>query len=183
MERNFWPALSGGELTMAYAGTITETYTETDIEIVIRRFQADLIMIAQSSRAITEDEARDYAHDVEVFAKLECLDGVDITLLSSEGQEIEAARYTVDTNTRNLAMERPGGVMWRHVPNATLRIVLIFTKNYDKAQLQNYLKLLQNHLNIRWCLTNVDLKHSSLNPISGRYYVSNGWTLSRKDYK
>ena len=161
---------------MAYASTITETYTETDIEIVIRRFRADLIMIAQSSGAMSEDEARDYAHDVEVFAIDECLDGVDITLLSSYGQEIEAARYTVDTNTGNLAMERPGGVMWRHVPNATLRIVLIGPTNYDIARLQNRLK-------INWSPTDADLEHSSLKPISERYYVSNGWTLRREDFK
>lgn len=161
---------------MAYASAITETYTETDIKIVIRRFRADIIMIAQSSGAITEDKARDYAHDVEVFAKHECLEGVDITLLSSEGQEIEAARYTVDTNTGNLAMERPGGVMWRYVPNATLRIVLIFTKNYDEAQLQKQLKL-------KWLPTNADLEHSSLKSISERYYASNGWALFREDFK
>ena len=160
---------------MAYASTITETYTETDIEIVLRRFRADLIMIAQSSRVITEDEARDYAHDVEVLAKHECLDGVDITLFSG-AQEIEAARYTVDTNTGNLAMERPGGVLWRHVPNATLQIVLIFTENYNEVQLRNRLKL-------KWVPTNADLSHSFLKPISERYYVSNGWTLRREDFK
>lgn len=160
---------------MAYASTITETYTETDIEIVIRRFRADLIMIAQSSRAITEGEARDYAHDVEIFAKHKCLDGVDITLFSG-AQEIEAARYTVDTNSGNLAMERPGGVMWRHVPNPTLQIVLIFTKNYNEVQLRNHLKL-------KWVPTNADLSHSFLKPISERYYVSNGWTLHREDFK
>ena len=161
---------------MAYASTITETYTETDIEIVIRRFQADLIMIAQSSGAITEDKARDYAHDVKVLAKDKCLDGEDITLLSG-AQEIEAARYTVDTNSGNLARERPGGVMWRHVPNATLRIVLIVTENYDKARLQNRLKIKS------WSPTDADLGHSSLKPISERYYVSNGWTLHREDFK
>ena len=163
-------------MTYTSTSTITETYTETDIEIVIRRFRADIIMIAQSSSAITEDKARDYAHDVEVLAKHECLDGVDITLLSSKGQEIEAARYTVDTNTGNLAMERPGGVMWRHVPNATLRIVLIVTKNYDKARLQNHLKL-------NWSSTDADLEHSSLKSISERYYASNGWALFREDFK
>ena len=161
---------------MAYAGTITETYTETDIEIVIRRFWADLTMIAQSSRTITEDEARDYAHDVEIFAKHEYLDGVDITLFSGS-QEIEAARYTVNTNTGNLAMERPGGVMWCHVPNAILRIVLIVTENYDKARLQNRLKIKN------WSPADADLRHLSLKPISERYYVSNGWTLHREDFK
>lgn len=164
---------------MAYASTITETYTKTDIEIVIRRFRADIIMIAQSSGAITENKARDYAYDVEVFAKHKCLDGVDITLLSSEGQEIEAVRYTVDTNTRNLAMERPGGVMWRHVSNATLRIVLIFTKNYDEVKRVR----LQKQLKIKWVPTDADIDHSSLKSISGRSYVSNGWTLRREDFK
>ena len=161
---------------MAYAGTITETYTETDIEIVIRRFRADLIMIAKSSGAITEDKARDYADDAEALAKDKCLDGVDITLLSG-AQEIEAARYTVDTNTGNLAMERPGGVMWRHVPNAIFRIVLIVTENYDKARLQNRLKIKN------WSPADADLRHLSLKPISERYYVSNGWTLRREDFK
>ena len=40
-----------------------------DIETVVRRFKADLVMIAQSTGAFTEAKARDYAHDVEVLAK------------------------------------------------------------------------------------------------------------------
>ena len=55
---------------MAYAATITdtETYSVADIEIVMRRFAADIVMIATSSAAITEGKARDYAHDVELLA-------------------------------------------------------------------------------------------------------------------
>ena len=37
---------------MSYAVTETETYTTTDIATVVRRFTADIVMIAQSSRAI-----------------------------------------------------------------------------------------------------------------------------------
>jgi hypothetical protein len=43
----------------------TYSYTLTDIETVVRRFTADIVMIAQSSGAVSEAKARDYAHDVE----------------------------------------------------------------------------------------------------------------------
>ena len=67
---------------MSYTATATHTYSVTDIEIVMRRFSADIIMIAQSTQAITEAEARDYAHDVEALAKKGYLQKVDLTLLS-----------------------------------------------------------------------------------------------------
>jgi hypothetical protein len=52
---------------MSYAVTATNTYTTLDVETVVRRFTADLVMIAQSSGAMTETEARNYAHDVEAL--------------------------------------------------------------------------------------------------------------------
>jgi hypothetical protein len=54
---------------MAYADTYTETYSIADIEVVMRRFLADIVMMATSSGAVTESRARDYAHDVEALAK------------------------------------------------------------------------------------------------------------------
>ena len=53
-------------MTSTYPETVSHTYT--DIETVVRRFATDLVMIAQSSRAITETKARDYAHDIEALA-------------------------------------------------------------------------------------------------------------------
>ncbi|MGL9621588.1 hypothetical protein QRQ56_26605 [Bradyrhizobium sp. U531] len=50
---------------MTHSATASQTYsyTNADVEAVARRFTADLVMIAQSSGAITEAKAREYAHD------------------------------------------------------------------------------------------------------------------------
>lgn len=114
------------------AETESYTYTTTDIETVVRRFTADIVMIAQSSGAITEAKAREYAHDVEVLAKNNYLKKVDLTLFSG-AVEVRATQYLVDTSTGDLAMSRPGGVMWPRVPNPYLRIVLSYTDAYDWA--------------------------------------------------
>ena len=117
---------------MSYAVTETETYTTTDIATVVRRFTADIVMIAQSSRAITEAKARDYAHDVELLAKEGYLKKVDLTLLSAD-VEVRACQYVVNTAANDLTMVRPGGVMWPQVANAYLRIVISYTSDYDGA--------------------------------------------------
>ncbi len=46
----------------------TATYTVLDIEKVVRRVKADLVMIADSTGGWTPEEAQNYAHDVEVLA-------------------------------------------------------------------------------------------------------------------
>ena len=46
---------------MSSTATTTYTYSVTDVEIVMRRFTADIVMIATSSGAITEEKARTYA--------------------------------------------------------------------------------------------------------------------------
>lgn len=84
--------------------TATTSYTTADIEIVVRRFTADILMIAQSTGAITEAKAREYAADVEILAKKGFLSAVDLTLLTggSYGVEERAAKYTVNTTAGDL---------------------------------------------------------------------------------
>ena len=53
---------------MSQTRTATATYTVVDIENVVRRLKADLVMIADSTGAWTAAKAADYAHDVEVLA-------------------------------------------------------------------------------------------------------------------
>jgi hypothetical protein len=108
---------------MSYSATASETYsyTNVDVETVARRFTADLVMIAQSSGAITEAQAREYAHDVEALAKKGFLRKADITLLSNSVEQ-RAVQYTVNTASGDLTMSRPGGVMWPRVANPYLRI-------------------------------------------------------------
>ena len=112
---------------MSQTKTASATYTVVDIENVVRRVKADLIMIADSTGGWTPDKAREYAHDIEALAKAEYLKHVDVTLLS-DGIEKRATRFHVNTEAGNLTSNRPGGVLWPKVPNAFLRIVLSYTK-------------------------------------------------------
>lgn len=161
---------------MSYT-TGTYTYSVIDIETVMRRFTADIVMIAQSSRAINEATARDYAHDVEALAKNGYLKKVDLTLFSGAG-EIRATQYVVNTSAGNLAMSRPGGVMWPCVRDPHFRIVLSYTDDYDA----DARKAMKRKLRVNWTPTNADTSHSSLTQGGGRSYASNGWGMRRMDY-
>ncbi len=58
-------------MSSSYSSTYSSTYTVADVEKVVRSIKADLIMIASSTRAMTEDKAKEYAHDIELLAKNE----------------------------------------------------------------------------------------------------------------
>ena len=163
---------------MSYTSeTRSYSYTFTDIETVMRRFTADLVMIAQSSGAITEATARDYAYDVEELAKEGYLEKVDLTLFSG-GVEICATQYVVNTSAGDLSMSRPGGVMWPRVADPHLRIVLSYTNAYD-ADAREAMK---RRLKVNWTPTDADTSHARLIQKSGRSYASNGWGMQRRDY-
>jgi hypothetical protein len=162
---------------MSYASGDTYTYSVSDIETVFRRFTADLVMIAQSSCAMTETDARGYAHDIEALATAGYLDKVDLTLLSGL-VEIRATQYAVDADAGGLVMSRPGGVMWPRVANAELRIVLSYTKEYTPLARET----MKKKLKMSWSPTNADTSHSSLKASGSRDYVSNGWGMRRKDF-
>lgn len=162
---------------MSYAGVDTYTYSVVDIEAVVRRFAADLVMIAQSSGALTEADARNYAHDVEALSKEGYLSKVDLTLLSG-GVEIRATQYSVDADAGGLVMSRPGGVMWPRIVNAELRIILSYTRDYTQAAREAMTKKLK----MSWSPTNADTSHSTLKALGGRGYASNGWGMRRKDF-
>jgi hypothetical protein len=166
---------------MSYAASATESetysYTIADVETVARRFTADLVMIAQSSGAITEDKARQYAHDVEALAKKGYLKQVDITLFSA-GVEQRATQYTVNTASGDLTMSRPGGVMWPRVTSPYLRIILLYTADYTAAARE----AMKERLKISWVATNDDTSHASLKAAGARDYASNAFGMQRRDY-
>ena len=155
----------------------SQTFTKIDIEKVVRRFKADILMIAQSTGAINEVTAKNYASDVELLAKNDYLSSVDITLLNY-GLEVRATRYTVNTNSGELECSRPGGVLWPWTPEGHLRIVLRHTSSYDTNAEQS----LSSKLAINWSPTNADTSHSSLTSSGCRDYASNAWGLQRKDW-
>lgn len=160
--------------------TATNSYTTADVENVVRRFTADILMIAQSTGAITEAKARQYAADVETLAKKGYLSAVDLTLLSggSYGIEQRAVKYTVNTTAGDLTSSRPGGTLWPRVNDPFLRIVLYYTSAYDSAAKE----ALKPKLNIAWTPTDADTSHFSLNQSGGRDYACNGWGMQRKDF-
>lgn len=162
---------------MTHSVSATDTYTVVDIEKVVRRFTADIVMIAQSSGALSEALAREYAHDVEALAKAEYLSSVDLTLFAN-GVEIKAAKYLVDTDAGDLSMSRPGGVLWPRVWNSTFRIVLGYTSSYGSSERE----AMTRKLKINWVPTFADVSHATLSRAGGRDYASNGWGMPRSDY-
>jgi len=160
--------------------TSSATYSAVDIENVVRRFTADLKMIAQSSGAITESQAKEYAEDVEMLAKKGYLAAVDLTLLQggSLGTEVRASKYSVNTNAGDLTNNRPGNALWPRVSAPYLRIVLTYTSAYDGAARA----ATQPSLNISWTPTSADTSHRTLSSNGSRSYASNGWGMERKDF-
>lgn len=164
-------------MTYAITASYTETYSVADIETVMRRFSADIVMIATSSAAITEAKAREYAHDAELLAKAGYLEAVDLTLLCG-GDEVKASRYEVNTSSGELTLSRPGGVLWPRVANPEFRIVLYYTDAYSDAAREQ----MRRKLKIGWVPSSADTTHSTLTRTGGRDYASNSWGLRRKDY-
>lgn len=161
---------------MTYSATQTTTYTTTDIEAVVRRITADLVMIASSSGAVTEALAREWGHDIEILAKNGYLKYVDLTLLSN-GVEEKATRFYVNESGA-LANQRPGNALWPKVAGARLRIVLSHNDNYDKQAQEK----MGGKMKINWTDSYEDITHSQLTQSGGREYSSNGYGMERKDY-
>src|SRR5262245_12194396 len=136
---------------MSSTATATHTFTNVDIEKVVRRFRADVTMIAQSTVAITEQPARQYAEDVEALSKGGYLKKVDLTLLDGN-EEVAATVYTVNTAGEALTSSLPGGVLWPRVRDPSLRIILSYTDTYtETARLT-----MKPKLNINWTPTTAD---------------------------
>lgn len=157
--------------------TSPETYSVVDVEASFRRFRSDILMIADSTKAITREEAENYAHDAEYLAKREYLKAVDVTLVN-DGVERKALRYTVNERAGDLETSRPGGVLWPRFKDAYVRVILLCTSKYtDEIR-----KATKPYLKVSWGLTHDDICHSGLSTISARNYVSNSYGLQRTDF-
>ncbi len=162
---------------MSQTRTATATYTVVDIENVVRRMKADIVMIADSTGAWTASKAADYAHDIEVLAKAGYLEYVDVTLFNN-GVEVKAVRFDVDTDAGSLTSSRPGGVLWPKVAGAHLRVVLGYTDAYTSDARE----ATKSKLKIGWVTSYDDTSHASLTSSGGRNYASNAYGMQRKDW-
>lgn len=164
-------------MSSTYSSTETSTYTVSDVEAVMRNVRADLMMIAASTKAMTEKKAQDYAHDIELLAKRDYLVSVDVTLLS-QGNEVKAATYYFQTGDGVIGTSRPGGVRWPETPSGDIRIVLKPTNAY-RAESDKVAKL---PCKISWSATSTDTTHNGLSASGTRAYSSNGFGANRKDF-
>lgn len=162
---------------MSHTATASASYTTADIECVVRRTRADLVMIADSTGAWTPQQAADYAHDIEVLAKGGYLESVDVTLLKN-GVEQRAVRFEVDTDAGTLATSRPGDVLWPRMEGAVLRIVISYTDAYTSVARE----AMKSKLKIGWTTSYADTSHSGLSSSGGRNYVSSAYGMQRKDW-
>lgn len=168
-------------MSASLSRTRAATYTSIDIAAAMRRMEADMVMIAQSTGAITEAKARDWAHDIELLAQAGYLKSVDLTLLAggANGAEQKAVTYYVNLEAGGLNCSRPGGVLWPRVANPFLRIVLRYTDDYGAAEKQQ----MQSRLKISWSPTSADTRHLALSHSGGRNYVSGAYGLGRSDFQ
>jgi hypothetical protein len=157
--------------------TDSETYTVADIEAAFRRFRADIIMIAESCKAISREKAEHYAHDAEYLATRGYLKKVDVTLLNN-GVEEKAACYKVNENAGSLTTSRPGGVLWPQISGAWLRVTLYYTNAYSA----DVKAIIVPRLKINWTPSSADTSHASLTRSGGRNYVSAAYGVEREDY-
>lgn len=163
---------------MSTSYTSSSSYTVADIEKVVNRFSTDLLMIADSTKAIAQEKAQTYARDVERLVKKGYLDSVDVTLLDFFGTELRAVTYHVDTDAGSLNSSRPGGVLWPNTPSGSIRLVLRYNHTYtDSAQ-----ETMRESLETPWGPTSADTSHASLHAGTGRDYESNGFGMQRKDF-
>jgi len=163
-------------MSMTQTRSQSATYSDIDVENVMRRMTADFVMIANCTDGWTEEQARKYGHDIELLAKHGYLAWVDVTLFS-HGVEQEAVRYTPDGEAGGWASSRPG-LLWQRVSGARVRIIISHTPAYtDAAE-----SALQGKLKINWTPTAEDTSHSGLNRNGGRDYASASYGLGRKDW-
>jgi hypothetical protein len=162
---------------MSQSATATASYTYADIEKVVTRVRADLMMIGDSTGGWTSDQIQNYAHDIELLAVGGYLKHVDVTLLQGSA-EICAARFVVNTNASGWVSSRPGGVRWPRVENGWLRIVLAYNSTYTDAARE----AVKSKLKIGWVTSTADTSHVTLSQSGGRDYASNSYGIERADW-
>lgn len=155
----------------------TSTYTVADVEKVMRNVKADLIMIAGTTKAMSEGDATNYAHDIEVLAKKNHLGYVDITLMNGSS-EVRAIKYEFQIEGAT-GTERPGGVLWPLMPKDKGGWIRIHLRYTDSSSAKQRAEL---PLKTSWVPASTDTSHKDLTSSAGRGYSSNGYGTNRKDF-
>lgn len=157
--------------------TNTTTFTVADVEKVMRSVKADFIMIANTTKAITENDAANYAHDIEILAKGNHLKFADVTLMNGS-TEVKAIRYVFQQEGAS-GSERPGGVLWPLTPKDQGGWIRIHLRHTESSSPEKRKDL---PFKVSWVPSSTDVSHKGLSSSTGRGYSSNGFGTNREDF-
>lgn len=157
-------------------GTMTQTYTRTDIRKVFEQFQADLQMLAVRTQAMEFNHAQECGYDVYLMAREECLTQVHIQLRDSYRNLVRVHRYTVHRN-RLLGNQRPGGNGWPCLPNGTLNVLVTPS---DQQKLEKLKK--SGALKLSWGPSSLSTDYSGMRNDRSRLYSSQSYGLQRDSF-
>ena len=155
--------------------TFTKTYTKTDIRRAFENFQADLLMLALRTQAMDPVDVNDYAHDILLMAKNQCIKSVHIQLLDRYENIVKAHRYSVKESLLSTS-QRPGQNNWPSLPNGKLCVIVEGCSNgWKKLQQSGQLK-------IPWKPSFLSTDYSGMQNEGVRCYSSNSYGLERNTF-
>lgn len=164
--------------------TATSTYTVVDIRKAFEGFEADLRMIARRTEKWTAEYVDKVFHDIIKLAESKYLKTVDIVLLNTSNQPIRAAKYIVNDAGTSITGDRAGGNDWQNLPFTELCIILNYTNSWHSLTQQQKESFQQvNSFKIPWSTSYIDSNFPNLSKQIAQTFASNGYELSKTNYK
>ncbi len=166
-------------------GTYTRdrTFSVADIKDVLGSFGADFGMVVSSSAVggWPRSHIDVVLADLVMYAKASYLAAIDVTLLSSTGVEVKAARYNVSENAYGWSTDRPGNSLWPRNPAGRIRLTAIFASSWA-GETASSRESFKRSLNLSWSDSDDDLSHADLTGRLDRRFASNGFGLEKLTY-
>ena len=164
-------------------GTLTTTYTVSDVRRVIASFGADFSMISQTTGLRESQNVRETVSDLNAFAEAGYLEEIHLILWDARGNKLRAAKFTVSTSAASWSNDRPGGNLWPRTPGGSLQVISTLSSDWwamDEAARDRVRE--QYSIAGAWRLTNTDTSHVSMSSSTDRRYASNAYGMQRTIY-
>lgn len=164
-------------------GTYTTTYTVVDIRKAFESFEADLRMIARRTEKWTTAYVDNIFYDIIKLAESKYLSRISITLNDST-KVVQATRYTVNEAGTSISGARAGGNDWANIPGTYLSVTLEYSSTWH-ALSKEAKELFQknNSFKISWGPSTIDTNFPNLTKQAGQTYASNGYEITKDNFK
>lgn len=165
--------------------TTTKTYTVIDIRKTFESLEADIRTIVRRTNAWDIQYMNDVLHDVLALAENEYLATLDIAQLDTNSKPLHAVRYTTNPNGIVSSGDRAGqNNDWVEVPNSRLVVILSYTSKWQKMnEVQRIDFRTANDFKINWVHSDIDTRYPGLTSSQAQTYASNGYELTKKNFK